>query len=178
VSTFEASQILRTETVRKALYGYGMPTITGHVTDFDFLTGTWAVANRRLTQRFVASDDWDVFDATVVCEPRLGGVANVEQFNCPDRGFIGMTVRLFDVAAQQWSIYWANSTIGRLEPPVVGGFDGAVGHFEGIDTDDGVPIDVRFTWTVIDADHAHWQQAFSRDGVASETNWIMEFTRS
>jgi hypothetical protein len=65
-----------------------------------------------------------------------------------------------------------------LEPPVVGGFDGAIGHFEGTDTDTGVPIDVRFTWTVIDADHARWQQAFSRDGAAWETNWIMEFTRS
>jgi hypothetical protein len=153
-------------------------TPRGQLTDFDFLAGTWAIDNRRLTRRFASSDDWDVFDATVTCEPRLGGVANVDQFECPDRGFVGMTVRVFDLAARQWSIYWANSTIGRLDPPVVGGFDGTVGRFEGRDIDNGVPIDVRFTWTVIDADHAQWQQAFSRDADMWETNWIMEFTRS
>jgi hypothetical protein len=163
-----------------------MQTITGNVTDFDFLTGTWKVTNRRLTEKFVSGDEWDVFDAIVTCEARLGGVANVDQFDCPDRGFSGLTVRVFDLAAQQWSIYWANSTVGRLEPPVVGGFadgvvdgvaGGAIGVFEGADMYDGVAITVRFTWTVIDDDHARWQQAFSCDGDDWETNWIMEFTR-
>ncbi len=149
----------------------------GHITDFDFLSGAWHVAHRRLTERWVGSDDWDCFEGTSWCEPRLGGVANVDQVDCPARGFSGLTLRVFDLAARQWSIFWVNSGAGRLEQPVVGGFDGTVGTFEGADTDDGRPITVRFTWTVSDADHARWQQAFSADGAEWETNWSMDFSR-
>jgi len=154
-----------------------MTTPTGHVTDFDFLHGSWRVAHRRLKQRWVGSHDWDAFASTSTCEPRLGGVANIEEIQCPERGFSGMTVRTFDLAARRWSISWANSTVGRLEPPVHGGFDGPNGAFEGDDTDAGEPVRVRFDWTVVDADHARWQQAFRRAGHDWETNWIMDFTR-
>jgi hypothetical protein len=108
----------------------------------------------------------------------LGGPANIDERDCPERGFSGMTVRVFDLDTRQWSIYWANSTVGRLEPPVVGGFDGGVGIFEGSDVDAGDPITVRFTWTVIDDDHARWQQAFSHESGGWESNWIMELSRS
>jgi hypothetical protein len=172
-----ALQIQRTRTVRKEPYGGGMTHRTGHVNDFDFLAGDWHVAHRRLMKRWVRSNDWDEFSSTSRCEPRLGGVANVEQIDCPDLGFSGMTVRVFNLPDRQWSIYWVNSTVGRLEPPVIGGFEGNVGIFEGPDSDEGEPINVRFTWTVIDDEHARWQQAFSRNNDIWETNWIMEFTR-
>jgi hypothetical protein len=157
----------------------------GRVTDFDFLTGAWDVSHRRLRRRGVGSDDWDTFSSTSWCEPRLGGLANVDQVDCPDRGFSGLTLRVFDPVAEQWSIWWVSSTVGRLEPPVTGGFDGtsgggASGVFEGADTDGGRPVTVRFTWTVIDEDHARWQQAFTLDGLDGthwETNWIMDFSR-
>jgi hypothetical protein len=149
----------------------------GHLTDFDFLTGSWDVSHRRLVERWVGSDDWDCFDGTTTCEPRLGGVANVEQGDFPSRGCSGLALRLFDPTARQWSIYWVDSGTGRLEPPVVGGFDGSVGIFEGIDTDQGRSIRVRFTWTVIDADHARWEQAFSAVDGEWETNWTMDFSR-
>lgn len=154
-----------------------MTLATGHASDFDFLHGDWHVVNRRLRERWVGSDDWDVFDAVSTCEPRLGGIANVDEIRCPDRGFTGLTFRTFDLTAQRWSIYWVNSNVGRLEPPVLGGFDGAVGSFEGPDTDDGEPITVRFTWSRANPQHPRWQQAFSRDGAAWEVNWIMEFSR-
>ena len=149
----------------------------GHVTDFDFRTGRWHVRNRRLRQRWVGSDVWDEFDGDARCEPRLNGVVNIDEMDCPDRGFSGLTVRSFDLGTSQWSIYWVNSTVGTLEPPVRGGFAGGVGIFEGPDTDGGEPIDVRFTWTIADDDHNRWQQEFSRPGHDWEVNWIMEFTR-
>ena len=157
-----------------------MDHATGHVSDFDFLAGDWTVVNRRLRQRWVGSNDWDEFSGTMRCRQHLGGVVNVDEMLCPDRGFSGMTVRVFDLALTRWSISWINSTVGRMEPPVFGGFRHNVGRFAGYDTDGAVEIAVRFTWTVFDGDHARWQQSFSKDlGVDGdeETNWIMEFTR-
>ncbi|MCY1054666.1 hypothetical protein [Nannocystis sp. SCPEA4] len=37
---------------------------------------------------------------------------------------------------------------------------------------------VRYKWTKLDEDHARWEQAFSYDGGAWETNWTAEFTRA
>jgi hypothetical protein len=38
---------------------------------------------------------------------------------------------------------------------------------------------VRFVWSNITADSAHWEQAFSPDGGKSwEVNWITDFKRA
>jgi hypothetical protein len=151
---------------------------TGQLTDFDFRTGDWHVVNRRLRQRWVACDEWDVFEATARCEPVMGGVVNVDEMECPARDFSGLALRVFNLSTSQWAIYWVNSNVGVLEPPVFGGFDGAHGLFEGPDHDGDIAIDVQFSWTIIDDDHNRWQQAFRRDGGDWEVNWIMEFTRA
>lgn len=157
-----------------------MPTDTPHGDphDFDFLAGRWNVRNRCLARRLRSSDEWSEFPAVSLCEPRLGGGANIEQLDFPTLGFSGLTVRLFDTAARHWSIYWVNSRDGRMTPPVVGGFDGDRGEFRGHDSDDGREVEVRFVWTRLGADAARWEQAFSLDGQAWETNWIMTFSRA
>ncbi|HQZ14160.1 MAG TPA: DUF1579 domain-containing protein [Devosia sp.] len=151
---------------------------TGDIHDFDFLHGNWSVTNRRLRKRFAGSDDWDVFAGVQRCEPRLGGAANVDEINCPTRDLSGLTIRLFDRAARLWSIYWVNAKGAVLFPPVLGGFSGDAGAFYGTDDDDGIAVQVRFDWLKQGSLHARWSQAFSRDGAAWETNWIMEFTRT
>lgn len=40
-----------------------------------------------------------------------------------------MTVRLFNPKTKLWSIYWADSNEGKLDPPVLGSFEKNVGHF-------------------------------------------------
>lgn len=148
------------------------------VRGFDFLHGRWNLANRRLVERFVGSDEWEEFAGTAVCRPYFGGAANVDEIAFPTKGFAGMTVRLFDHDKQHWSLHWANSASGRLEPPVIGGFQDGSGEFYGDDVDDGRPIRVRFIWSQITPASARWEQAFSLDGEIWETNWIMEFTRA
>lgn len=146
--------------------------------DFDFILGRWTIANRRLKAVNVGSDDWDTFASTSFCEPRLDGLANIEEVRCPDRGWIGMAVRTFDIAAQEWAIYWVSSADGLLQPPVRGRFgpDGCV--LEGDDRMDDQPIRARFIWSDISPHSARWTQAFSfDDGATWETNWIMDFTR-
>ena len=43
-----------------------MPRPRGQITDFDFLTGSWTVVHRRLAHRWVGSDEWDVFEGTIL----------------------------------------------------------------------------------------------------------------
>jgi hypothetical protein len=90
-----------------------------------------------------------------------------------------MSLRFFDPKTRRWSIYWADSRrSGLLDPPVIGGFEGGVGIFEGDDTFEGTPIRVRFTWSRTDTPSPRWEQAFSADGGKTwETNWIADFTR-
>jgi len=158
--------------------------------DFDFFHGQWTIRNERLKQRLTGSTDWEIFHATQRCQPLLGGLGNVDDFVSEwtrpgtDERFIGMTLRLFGVESQQWSIYWAGSHDGVLDPPVVGAFadqaDGQrVGTFTGVDEYEGRPVRVRFRWSQISANTAHWQQAFSADdGATWETNWHMWFRRT
>lgn len=146
--------------------------------DFDFLLGSWTVEHRRLRDRLAGSTDWESFEGTAECRSVLGGVGNVDEITMPTRGLIGMTLRLFDRRTGRWSLHWASSVTGALEPPVVGGFDEGVGHFYGDDVHEGRSIRVRFIWDDITPTTARWQQAFSADGERSwETNWVMTFRR-
>jgi hypothetical protein len=150
--------------------------------DFDFLHGHWLVRNRRLRERLVGCTDWDSFDGVQVCRPILGGFGNEDELVSDAFGehrFIGMTIRLFDPRAREWSIYWVDNRSVQLQPPMRGRFERGIGTFLGRDTHAGMPVLARFIWTPIDEEHARWEQAFSTDeGASWETNWIMEFERS
>lgn len=147
--------------------------------DFDFLNGAWAVRNRRLKRRHVGSDDWDEFPGVSACRPLLGGLANVDEIVFPTKGFAGATLRTFDRAEAEWSLYWINSATGGLFPPVRGRFADGRGVFFGDDEDDGRPVKVRFVWSEVTPVAARWEQAFSVDGGRTwEVNWVMEFSRT
>ena len=149
---------------------------------FDFLMGTWNVQNTFLAKRLQHSHEWLKFQATGLEQPLRTGTGNLEYYltsHWPD--FVGMALRLYDPAAHEWTIYWSDNRFssGTLQPPLTGTFHGDVGVFEGADHLGALPITVRFTWHVIDHDHARWSQAFSGDhGVTWETNWTMDFTRT
>jgi len=157
--------------------GYSLAS-TGGVHDFDYFAGAWTTRQHRLKARGVGSDEWEDFPATLCMSLYIGGVATVDELYFPTKGWSGLTLRTFDLEKQQWSIYWISSATGRLEPPVVGGFDGNQGFFYGEDQDNGRAVKVRFTWNKLDRDHARWQQAFSYDNRTWETNWIADFTRA
>jgi hypothetical protein len=65
-----------------------------------------------------------------------------------------------------------------MQPPVVGMFQDGVGKFYCDDVDEGRPIRVRYIWSHITGNSAHWEQAFSLDeGRTWETNWTSELRR-
>jgi hypothetical protein len=166
--------------VAGAATGDGAGTVAGAgAHGFDFQTGRWKAHNRRLRARLRGSTEWDEFEATVVARPILGGQGNEDEYRTSYAGgFIGMTFRLFNPATRQWSIYWADSRRGVLDPPVIGSFTGDTGTFEGTDAFEGRPIRVRFIWSRVSTAAPRWEQAFSEDGGKTwETNWIMDFTR-
>ena len=147
--------------------------------DFDFLIGSWDVANRRLATLLSDSDEWDEFPARSVCRSLFDGAANVDEIVFPTKGFAGATLRLFDPAREEWSLYWASSRTGTLFPPVVGGFRDGRGDFYGDDTHEGIPIRAHFIWSEITGESARWEQEFSADGGRTwESNWVMELRRA
>jgi hypothetical protein len=157
--------------------GYTM-TRSGDVHDFDYFQGGWTTHQRRLKARGVGSTDWEEFPATLCMSLYLGGMATVDELHFPTKGWAGLTLRTFDIEKRQWSIYWVSSATGKLDVPVVGGFDGKHGEFYGEDQDAGRRVKVRYTWNKLDKDHARWEQAFSYDDRTWETNWTADFTRA
>jgi hypothetical protein len=151
---------------------------TGDVRDFDYFAGAWTTRQRMLRVRGTGSSEWEEFPATLCMNPYLGGMVTADELYFPTKGWAGMTLRAFDLEKRQWSIYWISSERGRVEPPVVGGFQGDRGEFYGHDLDKGRKVAVRYVWTKLDREHARWEQAFSYDGRSWETNWIADFARA
>ena len=143
--------------------------------------GSWTVRNRRLKSPLSGSQEWYEFDGTVVARPVWDGRANIDEFHgeSPLGPIEGMTVRLYDPHAKQWSLYWANSKTGTFGPPTIGSFKDGRGEFFDHEPINGRWIFVRYLWSEITADSCRWEQAFSDDGGKTwEPNWIMKLTRA
>lgn len=148
--------------------------------DFDFFIGTWKGHNRRLRERLKGSTDWEEFEGMSVARSALDGLANTDEvsFDRASGRLEGLTVRLFDPASQEWSIYWASSIQTVLDVPMVGRFKNGRGEFFAHETFEGKHIFSRFIWSEITETSCRWEQAFSADGgVTWETNWITDFER-
>jgi hypothetical protein len=156
--------------------GYTM-TRTGDAHDFEYFAGGWTTKQHRL-KAGGGSNEWEDFPATLCMALYLDGMVTVDELYFPTKGWAGLTLRTFDLKKRQWSIYWVSSSSGKMETPVVGGFDGSHGEFYGEDQDNGRPVKVRYTWNKLDRDHAHWEQAFSYDNRTWETNWTADFVRA
>ena len=147
--------------------------------DFDFLHGTWRIEHRRLRERLAGCDEWTTISGNADVRPVLGGIGNFDSLTLDNDDFEGVTLRLFDLREKVWTIHWADSRRGRLDPPLTGTFIDGVGTFYGDDVHNEQPVRVRFIWRDLGANEASWEQAFSPDGGATwETNWYMRFTRT
>ncbi|WP_204039077.1 hypothetical protein [Acrocarpospora phusangensis] len=148
--------------------------------NFDFLVGTWDVANRKLLKRGVGCEDWEEIPATTAVRGFFDGAGNFDEIVFHTQGYRGATVRLYDARTDLWSLHWIDGRVGMDPIPCVGRFgDDGVGRFFADDTWEGRPIRVRFIWSAITPTSCRWEQAFSYDGERTwETNWIMDFTRT
>ncbi len=151
---------------------------TSSPNDFDFLVGKWKMYHRRLNKRLENCKEWTEFESTDSNWKILSGTADMDILSTTQmpglegRLFEGATLRLFDPKTRLWRLYWVASSVGVLDPPVVGSFENNVGHFFTKDKFNGKNIIMMFRWDVRDKDHPVWSQAFSPDnGKTWEWNW-------
>jgi len=150
--------------------------------DFDFLVGTWKVHSRKLKQRLMGSHDWEEFDGTIRTFKLMNGQADIDdtEFDTPEGIYRGVAPRAYDPKTALWAIWWIDgrNPHGALDPPVKGRFVHGVGTFYADDTLHGKPIKVRFVWSHITTNSAHWEQAYSGDGGKTwEVNWSQVLKR-
>jgi hypothetical protein len=150
--------------------------------DFDWEIGNWATHVRVLRNPLSgAAPDWAEFRGTSLVKPILGGRANSVELSVKnDKGAIeGISLRLYNPQARQWSLNYATIRGGVLTAPVYGSFDGkGRGQFHGQDMLDGRAIMVRFVISPVSPSEARFEQYYSADGGTSwELNWVAVDTR-
>jgi len=151
--------------------------------DFDFELGSWKIHLSRLQDRLAGSTTWVEFDGTSVTRRVWDGRANLEEFETDSAtGHIeGLTLRVYNPQTRQWSIYWANSkdpALGQPIQPMVGEFKDGRGEFYDQELWKGRAVFVRFVWSKITPNSAHFEQSYSADGGKTwEVNWITDQTR-
>ena len=155
-------------------------SLTSSKHDFDFYEGKWKLHNKKLKTRLDHCNEWTEFESTQEMYRVLQGNGNIDNYLATFDGvpFEGMSLRLFNAKTKLWSIYWADSNEGRLDPPVVGSFENDVAHFFTKDTFNNKKIIVVFRWDARDKKNPVWSQAFSDDnGKTWEWNWYMYFSK-
>ena len=151
--------------------------------DFDFEIGSWKIHLSRLEDRLVGSKTWVEFDGTSVTRKVWDGRADLEEFetDSPTGHIEGLSLRVYNPQTHQWSIYWANSkdpALGQPIIPMVGEFKDGRGEFYDQELWKGRAVYVRFIWSNITPNSAHFEQAYSEDGGKTwEVNWITDQTR-
>ena len=148
--------------------------------DFDFEIGRWKTQLKRRLKPLTGSNDWVEYEGTSVVTKVLDGRANLVELDVKgSAGRIeGMSLRLYNPDAHQWSLNFSNVRSGTLSPPVIGEFKNGRGEFYGADTLGSRAILVRFVIYDVTPNSAKFEQAFSDDGGKTwEVNWIATDTR-
>src|SRR5262245_32658585 len=151
--------------------------------DFDWMLGGWKATLKRLEHPLSGSRTWIEYEGTQITRSAWGGRAVIDEFKVDDAKtnlhIDGFTLRLYNPESHQWHIYWANAKRGSLDwPPVIGSYRNGRGEFYDQETFEGRAIFVRYVWSDITPNSAHFEQSFSADGGKTwEANWISDITR-
>jgi hypothetical protein len=143
--------------------------------DFDFEIGTWKTRLSRRLRPLTGSDTWVEYEGTTVVRKVWDGRANLVELEVsgPSGRIEGLSLRLYNPEARQWSLNFSNSASGTLTPPAVGEFKGGRGEFFGQEMLNGRAIFVRFIIVCPGPDTCRFEQSFSDDGGQTwEVNWV------
>jgi len=148
--------------------------------DFDFEEGRWKIHLKRLLHPLTGSNSWVEFDVTSVTREVWDWKAWLEEFKTSgSTGKVeGLTLRLYHPDSRQWYLYWSNAEDGVMGIPTIGEFKNGVGEFYDQEAFHGRTILVRYVWSAITPNSAHFEQSFSDDGGKSwEVNWVTDQIR-
>lgn len=148
--------------------------------DFDFEIGTWKTELSRRLRPLTGSDEWVKYEGTTVVRKVLNGRANLAELDVhgPAGRIEGLSLRLYNPEARQWSLNYSSIASGTLFQPTIGEFKDGRGEFYNQEMLNGRAILVRFVISDITPDSCHFEQAFSDDGGKTwEVNWIATDTR-
>ncbi len=149
--------------------------------DFDFEIGTWNTRLSRLQKPLTGSTTWLEYVGTTVVRKVWDGRANLVELEVegPVGRFEGLSLRLYNPQARQWSLNFSSSKGGTLAEPAIGEFRNGRGEFYSQEEFNGRSILVRFVISVITSDSCRFEQSFSDDGGKTwEVNWIAVDTRA
>ncbi len=147
--------------------------------DFDWEIGTWKT-HLKVLRHTPAGPSWVVYEGKSVVRPIWNGRANMVELEADGPGghIEALNLRLYNPAAHQWSLNFANSRSGTMGVPTVGAFRDGRGEFYDKEPIDGRTVLVRNVWSDIKMDSAHFEQAISANGGKTwEVNWIADDTR-
>ena len=149
--------------------------------DFDFEIGTWNTHLSRLVHPLTGSTTWVAYEGTTVVSKVWNGRANLVELEVDGAaGHIeALSLRLYNPDSHQWSLNFANSSVGNMAQPAIGEFKNGRGEFYDQETLNGRAILVRFVIAPVTADSCRFEQAYSDDGGKTwEVNWIATDTRA
>jgi hypothetical protein len=132
--------------------------------DFDLEIGDWSTHIERLRHPLSGSHEWVEYRGTSRVKALLGGRANTVELEVKGAaGSIdGISLRLYEPDARQWTLNYANIVDGRLTTPMIGEFRDGRGLFYGQDSFNGRAILVRFIASAVSADLAFRTGVFRR----------------
>ena len=90
--------------------------------DFDFHIGTWKTHLKRLARPLSGSTTWVEYEGTTVVRKVWEGRANLVELKVtgPTGPFEGLSLRLYNPEAGQWTLSYANVKDGKLTVPAIG----------------------------------------------------------
>jgi hypothetical protein len=147
--------------------------------DFNFVIGTWKTRILHLGHGRGGTDRWAVWTGRVTAAKVWDGRANIQQIeiNAPSGTVEELRLCLYHPLSHEWYLYWADSSDGVLDKPMIGKFKNGVGRFYDQEEIGGREIFVRDLYSDVRVGSYHWQQAFSSDGGATwEPNWRVTLT--
>ena len=146
--------------------------------DFDFDIGVWHTHIKRFLDPFAENSASIELDGTVTVRKVWDGKAQLEEIEVdgPKGHWEGLSLLLYNPAAQQWSQSYANSKVGTLSSSTstVGEFRDGQAVLIGQDsTSYDKTILVKVVWYDIKPDSHRYMESFSEDG---GTTWVTSFT--
>ncbi|MEQ1515987.1 MAG: hypothetical protein ABL931_05810, partial [Usitatibacteraceae bacterium] len=101
-----------------------------HNEDWKWLAGNWGVQHSRLRDRLANSTQWDEFQGRSAAWLTMGGLGTVDDniLDLPAGEYRCAGLRAYDPVSGKWRIWWIDGrNPSRIDPPVLGGFDGQTG---------------------------------------------------